>query len=381
MGRRKSVRSILGAILITVMAAGCGTAAATPTPTHAPTPTLAATATPAPTPTPTPSVGPGGFPRRFHVQGNAFVDQFGQKQIFRGVATLDPVLQKSDPTMPVWSANYYRVIASWGANIIRVPIVPLSIHQYGMDTVLSALDQTVAWAAENKLYVIIDFHSVGWIPESWYPNGANDVTTVAEWTGFWKAISSHFAGNDVVTFYELFNEPALNYVTHPYPYPTQDWSTWKGYLDALVNNTIRPNDPGKTILVGGVLSAYDLEYVEEAPIADISSNVAYSTHPYDWISQLNVGWDTAFGNLSSKYPVFATEYSYDSPDSGVSVGGVPYHQALIDYLEVHHISWTAWSFSANWPPALLKDNSTFEPTESGAFFKSRMLALNGSQSP
>ena len=391
MPHRNRSRSALGTILVMWLAVACGSATATltPTPTLWPrpaatpttTPTLGPTATPTAAPTPTPTVGPGGFPRRFRVKGNAFVDQFGTKMIFRGIDALDPVLQKVDPRMPVWSDNYYKAIASWGANIIRVPIVPLSIHQYGMDAVLSVLDQTVAWAAKNKMYVIIDFHSVGWIPENWYPNGGDDETTAAEWTGFWKTISSHYAGNDVVAFYELFNEPALNYKTHPYPYPAAEWSIWKGYLDTLIKKTIRPNDPGKTLLVGGVLSAYDLEYVAHAPIADSSRNVAYSTHPYDWISKLNVGWDTAFGKLSSKYPVFATEYGYDSPDPGTRIGGVVYHQALIDYLEAHHISWTAWSFGDNWPPSLLKDRSTFEPTESGAYFKNRLLKLNGHPSP
>ena len=27
-----------------------------------------------------------GFPRRFHVEGNAFVDQTGQRKVFRGVS-------------------------------------------------------------------------------------------------------------------------------------------------------------------------------------------------------------------------------------------------------------------------------------------------------
>ncbi len=355
----------------------------TPTSTPTITPTYTPTITSTPTITATPTVGPGGFPRRFHVEGNAFVDQFGQKMIFRGMASPDPTLMSActspnkcgDPNMPAFNKNYYQAFASWGPNILRVPITPFSLYTYGLDATLRALDQTIAWAGENHMYVIIDFHSVGWFPDNWFGSDGSR-TTIEEWTGFWKTVSSRYANNDVVAFYELFSEPALPWDLHPYyPYPKKDWLTWKGLVETLVNDTIRPNDPDKIVLVGGLLSAYDLSYVAGAPIADSSNNVAYSTHPYpSGFENQHLSWDSAFGNLSKKYAVFATEYGYDSPD--INIGGSPYHQAIMDYLEAHQISWTAWIFAATWSPIFLKDNQTFETTESGTFFRSRLLELN-----
>jgi len=381
-----TVKMILSIVVIFVLAS-CGTSSPAATLTPEP-PTFTPTFTPTPTITPTPTVGPGGFPRRFHVEGNAFVDQFGQKMIFRGMASPDPVLMSActppntcgDPFMPAFNEAYFQAFASWGPNILRIPIVPFSLHTYSLEAVLKALDQTIAWAGENHTYVIITFQSVGWFPDNWYPNVGGD-TTVEEWTGFWKAISSRYADNDVVAFYELFSEPALSWSIHQYyPYPSSDWLTWKGLVENLLTNTIRPNDPDKIVLVGGLLSAYDLSYVAAAPIADISNNVAYSTHPYpSGFENQHLSWDSAFGNLSSEAAVFATEYSYDSPDT--NIGGSPYHQALIDYLEAHHISWTAWIFAATWTPVLLKDYQTFEPNEAGAFFRSRLLELNGAPLP
>ena len=372
--------------VIALLLAACQQATPIP-PTTAPTPgppTVTPTITPLPTITPSPTVGPGGFPRRFHVEGNAFVDQFGQKMIFRGMASPDPELMSActppkvcgDPNMPVFNENYYQRLASWGANILRVPIVPFSLHAYGLDATLKALDQAIAWAGENHLYVIIDFQSVGWFPDNWFPNEEVDIT-VEEWTGFWEAISSRYADNDVVAFYELFSEPALDWATHQYyPYPKIDWLTWKGLVDNLINNTIRSNDPDKIILVGGLLSAYDLSYVAAAPIADISNNVAYSTHPYpSGYENQHLSWDSAFGDLSSQVPVFATEYGYEIPDTAID--DIPYHQAIIDYLEAHHVSWTAWVFATTWTPVLLKDYQNFEPSESGVFFRSKLLELNG----
>jgi hypothetical protein len=78
------------------------------------------------------------------VEGNAFVDQFGQKMIFRGLDSMDPIVQTYGPNMPAFNEHYYQVMASWGANIIRVPITPFSLHSYGLGATLRALDQTIA---------------------------------------------------------------------------------------------------------------------------------------------------------------------------------------------------------------------------------------------
>jgi hypothetical protein len=65
----------------------------------------------------------------------------------------------------------------------------------------------------------------------------------------------------------------------------------------------------------------------------------------------------------------------------VSKGSDP-RGACGDYLEAKHISWTVWNFSADWAPPLLKDDRTFEPSPGeGAYFKGRLLALNGPPLP
>jgi endoglucanase len=383
MNCRKLLLLILGIILIVWFSVGCSTPKTTPIP---PTTSLTPeppTSTQTSIPTFTPTVGPGGFPRRLHVDGNSFVDQYGQKVVLRGMASPDPVQQamRNNPNLSFWNEQYYQAMASWGANIIRVPITPYSIHQYGMNQVLRILDQTIAWAGENRMYVIIDFHSVGWLADGWFPPGGNE-TTLGRWTDFWQTISSRYANNDVVAFYELFNEPALN--SH-WPYTREDWLTWKSLVEPLINGTIRPNDPDKIILVGGLQSSYNLSFTADAPVRDISNNVAYATHPYSsqFIPPANYatksGWDVAFGDLSNEYPVFATEFGYEQglqyADDPL-IDGIPYHQAIVDYLEAHHMSWAAWCFDADWQTRLLKNNQTYEPSPSGEYFRSRLLELN-----
>ena len=83
-------------------------------------------------------------------------------------------------------------------------------------------------------------------------------------------------------------------------------------------------------------------------------------------------------SIRSLHPVFATEIGYedDTDYKNIVIGNTPYRQAIIDYFETQHISWTVWGFSASWATTLLKDNQTYEPNDAGAYFKSRLLELN-----
>jgi len=92
------------------------------------------------------------------------------------------------------------------------------------------------------MYAIVDFHSVGFIPDNWYPPPAND-TTLTEFLQFWKTVSSRHADNHDVAFYELFNEPAREV----WPYTAADW---KELVEQSVT-VIRPNVPDKIILGAG----------------------------------------------------------------------------------------------------------------------------------
>jgi len=274
-----------------------------------------------------------------------------------------------DSRQPDWNENYFQVMASWGATILRVPILPSMIKIYGMENILTILDQAITWAGENKIYVIIDFHSYGSIAENWYNNTPVYTTNKQDWLNFWDTISRRYANNDIVAFYELFNEPA-----NPAWPPTKAmWVTWKGVAEQAIS-LIRANDPNKIILVGGLNSAYNLSFVADAPIA--FDNIGYTTHPYSQYTYLP--WDDAFGKLSDKYAVFATELGYQDDKPGYEntmVGNKLYSQAIIDYLEEHHISWTAWVFDDQWWPSLLLDKY-FRPSASGEYFRSRLLEAN-----
>jgi endoglucanase len=358
------------AIVLLLSIGGCGAPAPTATPSATTKSTATKTATP--TITNTPTVGPGGFPRKFHVEGNAFVDQFGQKMIFRGMNMMSSDTFFFHQTEQViWNEHYFEVMASWGTKIVRVPIFPGDITYNGWSAIFKALDQTITWAGENKMYVDIDFHSVGWIPDNWFlPNNYHETTNKQDFLDFWNYMSNRYADNDIVAFYELFNEPIREGSAGSGS--AADWQVWKELAEQAIA-VIRANDPDKIILVGGLQAAYKLSYVAANPVE--GKNIGYATHPYPWNTESGRSLDVAFGNLSKNYPVFATE---------VGCGDSTFLSSTIDYLEEHQIGWMAWYFGSLYDCNLLdkKFYPDLVPSYQGGWFRSRLLyELEGSPKP
>lgn len=322
------------------------------------------------------------FPQKFRAKGNMIVDESGDEIVFRGVNAEDPVWQGSglDPDIGIWSEDNFREMSEWGATIVRLPVHPATWRKLGVEESFGFIDQAIEWAEKFKMYVIVDFHSIGFVPENDFMDLSDIVfgqlyeTTREEMFEFWRIFSERYADNNVVAFYELFNEPALDSaLDFPAEFTIDDWMVWKQFNEDLIDS-IRDIDPDKPIIVGGFQFAYDLSFVPEAPIE--RENVVYSEHPYpdaNW----KIGWDEAFANVKTDFPVFATEFGFDSEDFPEEPyndnGGIGlYRDEIISLLEEKKISWTVWSFSHTFTPTLLL-NLDFEPSESGAFFKEKLL--------
>src|ERR1039458_5012186 len=151
---------------------------------------------------------------RVSVKGNHFVTADGQTIVFRGLDTSDPdKLERNGQ----WNKHYFEVAKSWGANVVRIPVHPVAWHIHGKKNYLKLLDQGVAWAKEEGLYVIIVWHSIGNLYEEKFFPGTSELypptlynTTKEETFDFWRTMARHYRGNNTVAFFELFNEPAVN---------------------------------------------------------------------------------------------------------------------------------------------------------------------------
>ncbi|MEZ4702927.1 MAG: cellulase family glycosylhydrolase [Rhodothermales bacterium] len=304
------------------------------------------------------------------VDGNRFVDEQGETVVFRGVSFSDPDrLEKSGH----WNEAYFDAAQSWRANVVRFPVHPSAWRERGERAYLELLDQGVAWAGERGMYVIIDWHSIGNLRTELFQHPMYN-TTRTETFRFWKTIAARYAGNPVVAFYELFNEPTVQ----GGKLGTMTWADQKALMEELIG-IIYAHDRTVIPLVAGFNWAYELGSVVEQPIA--FPGVAYVSHPYPqkrpapWVDQ----WEADWGHVADTYPIVATELGFMSEDGRGAhvpvIGDETYGEALIGYFDRKGISWTAWVFDPSWSPQLI-ENWDFEPTRQGRFFRDKLVERN-----
>lgn len=298
------------------------------------------------------------------VKGNEFVNPEGKTVIFRGLAVSDPdKLERQG----YWNKRHFEEVKEMGANIVRIPVHPIAWRERTTEVYLKLLDDAVKWCTELKIYVIIDWHSIGNLEMELFQD-SNYNTTKKETYEFWRTIAGHFKGNNTVAFYEIFNEP-----THFFgALGSMTWGEWKKINENIIN-LIRAYDEETIPVVAGFDWAYDLNNIRYDPIN--AKGIAYSTHPYfmkrkkPWEPK----WDENFGFAKESYPVIATEFGFDLEriEKSENKG---YGEAIIKYLEKKEISWVGWIFDPDWHPQMLKSWEGYELTGSGEFFKK---ALHG----
>jgi len=346
-----------------------------------------------------PSAGSASGQTKFHTDANRIVDDSGVTMVFKGLNALDPIAQETfdDPSQTgTWNEGYYRKMAEWGANLVRVPIHPNVWRDTDTDVKLGILDKTIEWIGANNMYAIIDFHSIGFLPDGTFEATYYE-TTKSEVKEFWKTVAARYKDNNVVAFYDIFNEPVnLAHSNDEYnsEVSSADWEAWKKEAEEIID-VIRTYDQDAVVIVGGVRWSYDLSQVAANPVA--KANVVYAAHPYPGSSDF-LPWDEAFGKTSEQYPVLASEFGFtdektnnnilvefpslaqdNDPDfnnpnyvEATYTRGL-YRDDIIKFLGNRGIGWTAFSFSPIWSPVLLK-NWSFTPTEAGKFFMGQLQA-------
>ena len=301
-----------------------------------------------------------------YVQDNKFVNELGETIVFHGVNIRDPHNLEAEGH---WSLDHFQKAREWGANVIRIPVHPASWRARGEEEYLKLLDQAVEWARALKLYLIIDWHSIGNLKDEKFQNKMY-VTTLQETATFWNAVSKRYAREPVVAMYELFNEPTVSGER----FGEMTWDEWKAINEKLIR-TIRMNHPAAVVLVAGFNWAYELRNVREDPVQ--ADGVAYVSHPYPQKVKPPYApkWEADWGYVAEKYPVILTEVGFATADEkGVHVpveGDETYGNALVDYTYDRGISWVVWCFDPNWSPLMFTDWN-YTPTRQGTFFRNIM---------
>ncbi len=303
---------------------------------------------------------------RISVKENEFVDEAGEVFIFRGYSSSDPDKLAKQGS---WNLAYFQEMKRWGSNVIRFPIHPRAWRERGKENYLTLLDQGVAWAAANDMYVIMDWHSIGNLLTGLFQHEMYD-TDVKETFNFWKTIAERYGKNPTVAFYELYNEPT----TGSNRFGRLHWNDWKSAMEELII-VVRANGGEGIPLVAGFNWAYDLTPISEQPIE--AEGIAYVSHPYPqkrkkpWRDKWTVDW----GFVKEKYPIILTEIGYcrkDDPGAHIPViSDHSYGEAISAYVDNKNISYIVWVFDKNWSPQLFTDDQ-FTPSYQGAFWKKKL---------
>jgi len=333
-------------------------------------------------------IDPNGF---LSVNGNAIVDHAGNTVVLNGV-------NFNGYEYGLWSglhmheeADYSR-IASWGFNVVRLPIAWNLIEaQPGKydTTYLSHVDQDIQWAKKYGVYIILDMHQYGWssyftyfdsyhtagVP-SWSvsgypntdegeaqakadfwnnkgPNGAQPSSTNPSmqdrFAQMWKFVANRYANETTIAGYDLLNEPTVYTMngTTAFDPLTMRTQTLPAFYDSIID-TIRTVD-GNHMIFWEPAGIHPL--VITSPIRP---NLVYSPHYPGYLKHMTesgydgnkTGLDESFGNevtmQSAKWnqPVFVGEWglSFDAPNA------TQYILDFADLVNRYSVGGSWWSY-------------------------------------
>jgi len=296
----------------------------------------------------TASAKPAGFhaaPSPFYTtSGRVIRDPSGQPFLLHGLNR--PSLEWQ-PQGDHLSADDVRLMASWGANTIRIPTNQdflLADSCHADPAYLATLDQLVSWVNAAGMNALIDLHwsdrnnpCIGKLGQQYMPDQRS--------VRFWQQMAAHYKDSPHV-FFDLYNEPHnvswdcwLNGCTTD--------QGWQAVGMQRLYDTVRAAGFRNLVFIGGLNWARDLSGLPDHPVRGYS--IVYATHPYyPEVDPSQLHED--FGALTGSYPIVATEFGpanggnpFCSPD--VMSGFIRYFDAP-DGNAAQRIGWLSWAWYA-----------------------------------
>ena len=261
-------------------------------------------------------------------------------------------------------------LGEWNAKIIRIPLTQDLWYGYYQGKQAAdkgaayrkLVDLVVKTISDKNAYVLLDLHwSDGGVWNQYVGQHAmpDDNSVI-----FWKDFAKRYANNPAVLF-DLYNEP--HDVT---------WDIWKNGGNIEEKNsdpsrglflkyhtpgmqklldTVRSTGAKNIVIAGGLDWGYDLRGILNGyALKDSTGNgIMYGTHIYPWKKE----WDTNVTPVTQKHPVFVGEVGTkpwkegDPPHENVYTES--WAPEVINYINKHQLSWTAWSFHPSANPCLL----------------------------
>ncbi|MHC4911670.1 MAG: glycoside hydrolase family 5 protein [Planctomycetota bacterium] len=321
-----------------------------------------------------------------HVDGNAIKDPNGNVVVLRGVALEDL------GCVQLWRDGYENRIdrltdmtdsqgasTGWYTRVVRLAVYPSDQGDGGYpwyfdddpnDYYDNLLRPAVDYCALKGLYVIIDWH---YITDTW--------DKVAQTSAFWEYIAPRFAGDSHVLF-ELFNEPMNDGASE-----TARWLSVRTDMQTWVD-IVRTYAANNLILVGGPSWSQMIGPAATYPVS--GSNIVYVSHiyPAHWLSIYgSQAWfKSQITTCAAVHPVIMTEWGFSmSMGENTLLNGTitNYGQPLMDFIEQHGISNTAWCADYAWGPPMFWGDWTLRcgDGEMGCFVKDTLYWRRNDDQP
>jgi aryl-phospho-beta-D-glucosidase BglC (GH1 family) len=269
-----------------------------------------------------------------------------------------------------WTARGDHVLQSvgvaidqWGSNAIRLPLSQdrwfgrAKEQSDGGTAYRKLIEEAVAAAAAKRCYMILDLH---WSNAGvWGQNIGQHCMPDDHSVAFWEAVAAAYANHPAVLF-DLYNEPY-----------GVSWEIWRdggtvsekpgrAARDGLkyhspglqkLLDTCRAKGAKNVIVAGGLDWGYDLSGLARGYVlSDPQGNgVVYASHIYPWKKD----WDRYVTVVLDKYPVLIGEVGCQP--RGRDEDPKTWAPKVLDYIEKHQLSWTAWCFHPSASPCLLGD--------------------------
>jgi hypothetical protein len=247
--------------------------------------------------------------------------------------------------------DFTRISGNLNANCVRIAVHP-NFWINNREAVLQDLKENVRKALNANLFVVIDYHTIG------FPNGyvapssgptaySSNFNTVKD---FWDTVSKEITDGRVL--FELWNEPI--YQNNDYnPDTGSKWAELKPYFEEIIQ-IIRNNENANVVLVTGNYWAYELRGIKNNLITD--SNTAYTWHIYGGHSDNDpVKWTERLDELYAIRPVFVTEWGYSIVTGALhyATPGTFANKFVRDFLDEKGLHSTAWGYDPLYEPNML----------------------------
>jgi len=284
----------------------------------------------------------------------------GRKLRLRGVALGDPLDARGGRP----GSDMALLASSWRANVVRLSVSSTGYRDH-KSRQLQALDRDVQAALAADMWVIIDWHVIGWpdgrVENDWYDSS---------WPlclDFWTTMRDRYGQNGRLIF-ELWNEP-LSPTAWDAP-NDYVWPELRARYSELVGLIRRTTE--NLVLCAGDWNSYDLRGVRQNPVS--GTNIGYVWPCYPLQGRGDPGaWAAMLDGLEAVAPVVVTEWGFSPEATSEHYHGTAesFGKPLIAFLDRRGLHWIAWCWHPEWGPPMLEGDWEV-PTSFGSFVKAQL---------